>query len=85
MNDPLIDQLITSRNAITNVTEDFINLDAVDYIDSILATVPPGQDNRVDLLLGRRNATLPQRADYGELTEWHDRREDWRHCQTLSL
>lgn len=37
----------------------------LDNIDRKLSQVPPGQDNRVDLALGRQGATLPQRPDYG--------------------
>lgn len=37
----------------------------LDRIDRKLRAVPAGQDNRVDLALGRPGAQLPPRVDYG--------------------
>lgn len=58
----------------------------LDQIDRKLRAVPPGQDNRVDLALGRPEAQLPPRTDYGmsecaaEIKEcpadWRDMRGD---------
>jgi hypothetical protein len=66
MNDNTINQLISAREAITNVTADYINDQAVDQIDAVLSEVKPGQRNDVDLLLGRLCAKLPERVDYGQ-------------------
>jgi len=33
-------------------------------IDAVLRQIPPGADNRVDLVLGRQCAVLPARPDY---------------------
>lgn len=82
-----IDHLIAAREAITNRTEDYINLKAVDAIDALLSDVPPGQRDDVDLLLGRTCAELPERAEYDTLAEWHDHREDYgpaSHAATVA-
>lgn len=65
MNAATIDALIAQRNLIT----DRRDIEALPYpdtsaIDAVLAEVPPGEDNRVDLLLGRPGAVLPKRVDY---------------------
>lgn len=56
-----INELIASRNCLTNRRDELIDLDAVDHIDNILRDVPAGQRNDVDLLLGRSCAVLPKR------------------------
>lgn len=63
MNQNQIDALIEVRNRITDVCSDFASNTAA--IDAVLAEIPAGVDNRVDLLLGRPEAQLPPRPDYG--------------------
>lgn len=60
-----IDRLINRRNKLTNRRDGRLNRPALDEIDAKLREVPDGQDNRVDLLLARPCAALPQRAGYG--------------------
>lgn len=57
-----IDALITVRNSITDICTDFATNTAA--IDSVLAEIPAGVDNRVDLILGRPEAVLPERPGY---------------------
>jgi hypothetical protein len=61
---PSVDTLLAARNRILELRDLEYNPDTR-AIDAVLATVPPGVDNRVDLALGRLNATLPERCDYG--------------------
>lgn len=50
----LIDELIAAREAITNRTEEYINIAAVDHIDNVLrSAIPQGRRDDVDRLLGR--------------------------------
>lgn len=66
MTDAEITRLIEVRNTITNRRDLDFNPDT-GSIDAQLATVPPGQRNDVDLLLGRPNAVLP---DYYTKPGW---------------
>lgn len=58
MNDTQIDHLIGARNCITDRTDEYIDLRAVDHIDAVLRDVPPGQRPDVDALLGRACAIV---------------------------
>lgn len=64
MTDNDINALIAIRERATNRIDEQIDWNAVDPIDAQLAQVPPGQRNDVDLLLGRPDAVLPERAIY---------------------
>lgn len=57
-----IDALIAVRNSITDICTDFATNTAA--IDAVLAEIPAGVDNRVDLLLGRPEAVLSTRPGY---------------------
>lgn len=76
MTDETINALIATRERLTNLRDEQIDWTAVDLIDDVLSEVPPGQDNRVDLLLGRSCAVLPERdalqaACYGKgVMQW---------------
>ena len=60
-----IDALITRRNKLTNRRDGLTDSKRVKRIDAQLEQVPAGQDNRVDLLLCRSCAVLPERPTYG--------------------
>jgi len=62
MIDELIDHIIAARNEIAALPHWQHLRRAVDHLDRVLATIPPGQRNDVDLLLGRSNAKLPERS-----------------------
>lgn len=57
-----IDALIAKRDRIA--VRYAYRTHQLDQIDRKLRRVPPGQDNRVDLALGRAEAVLTQRAEY---------------------
>lgn len=57
-----IDRLIARRERLTNRRDGLTDSAVINRIDAQLATIPAGQDNRVDLLLGRSCATLPDRS-----------------------
>lgn len=59
MTEDTINVFIKLREHATNKRDEQIAWGAVDLIDAQLSKVPPGQDNRIDLLLGRRCAVLP--------------------------
>lgn len=85
MTDTEIDTLIKYRNSIT----DRRDIEAMPYpdtseIDSQLATVPPGQRNDVDLLLGRRGAVLPERPQY-QRNEQRTAPATWFVSQAVTL
>jgi hypothetical protein len=65
MNERQIDLLLSAYNKLQAVSDFEFFLSAAGDIIEALAFVPAGQDNRVDLLLGRREAVLPRRAEYG--------------------
>jgi hypothetical protein len=65
MNDDRIDYLIAQRERLTNRRDEQIDFDAVAAIDAKLRQVPAGTRNDVDLALGRPEAVLPARPDYG--------------------
>jgi hypothetical protein len=54
MTNEQIDHLIAARNAITDRTDEFIDMRAVDHIDAVLRDIPISQRPDVDALLGRR-------------------------------
>lgn len=59
MTEDTINVLIKLREHATNKRDEQIAWGAVDLIDAQLSKVPAGQNNRIDLLLGRRCAVLP--------------------------
>jgi len=63
MNQQQIDALIEVRSQILSARDLEHNPDT-EPIDAVLREVPPGDDNRVDLALGRLCAVLPERVDY---------------------
>lgn len=60
MTNDQIDHLVSARNAITDRTDKYQNMRAVDEIDAILRDVPPGQRADVDALLGRKRVVMVQ-------------------------
>lgn len=64
LTDEQIDHLITIRNVFTDRRDEMIDFGAVEHVDVLLSSVPPGQRNDVDLLLGRSCAALPKRPGY---------------------
>lgn len=60
-----ITRLISRRDKLTCRRDGRINWPALREIDALLSEVPAGQDNRVDLALGRPEAQLPPRTEYG--------------------
>lgn len=82
MTDEQIARLIARRDRLTGRSDERINRPALDEIDAQLATVPPGQRNDIDLLLGRPGAILPPRdalaraaAESGAEAQWLTPRE----------
>ncbi len=65
---PPVNALIAAREHLTNRRDEQVDWQAVDFIDAQLSQVPPGDDNRVDLLLGRSCAVLP---DYEVKPGWY--------------
>ncbi len=59
-----IDALIAKRDLMLTRRDGLYDHDVVNRIDAQLATVPAGQDNRVDLALGRSCAVQPPRPNY---------------------
>lgn len=57
-----IDRLLRRRDKLTQRRDGRINRPALNEIDVQLREVPPGQDNRIDLYLGRPCAVLPKRV-----------------------
>lgn len=77
-----IDLIIAARDRLTNVRDEQVDWEAVDAFDAALADVPAGTDNRVDLLLGRMCAVLPQRVDYlTDIADQHEDMLDWKWSQ----
>jgi hypothetical protein len=62
MTNEQIDAQIAKRNRLTNRRDGLTDSKRVKAIDAKLATVPAGQRNDVDLLLGRSCAVLPPRV-----------------------
>jgi hypothetical protein len=75
MNNEQIDHLIAARNAITDRTEDYPNMRAVDHIDAVLSDIPIGQRPDVDALLGRRAGYIVNPAVMLEQIRQNER--DW--------
>lgn len=61
--DTEINTIIAARERLTNRRDEQIDWVAVDHFDAVLAQVPAGTRNDVDLLLGRP-AELPERVEY---------------------
>lgn len=77
-----IDAICDARDRLTDRRDEEVDWEAVDAFDAVLATVPPGQDNRVDLYLGRPCAVLPQRVDYlTAIADQHEDMLDWKWSQ----
>ena len=92
MTDEQIDAVIAKRNDITSLRTFWHRLDELDRLDARLRTVPPGQRNDVDRLLGRACAVLSPRVDYNlaeNNAEWMQQQEeryqratdDWRNIR----
>lgn len=60
-----INQLLTRREKLLTKRDALYDNKRVDRIEAILAQVPAGQNNRIDLALGRPCAQLEPRVDYG--------------------
>lgn len=76
MNEQKINRLIERRNKLTNRRDGLTDSAVIARIDAQLRDVPPGQDNRVDLLLGRSCAVLPDRANERWSTD--EQRAAWK-------
>jgi hypothetical protein len=64
MNAEQIDALLKVRSQLLSLRDLEHGVDT-SPIDAVLREVPPGENNDVDLALGRTCATLPARTDYG--------------------
>lgn len=76
MTNAQINDIIAAREVITRLPEFVGLLSAVDALDRVLASVPPGQREDVDALLGRPVDTRRCTCGYGYLTIPRDH-EDW--------
>lgn len=78
-----IDLIIAARDRLTDRRDEQVDWEAVRHFDEVLATVPPGERNDVDLLLGRACAVLPPRTDYNlnDMADQHEDMLDWKRSQ----